>query len=219
MNPPGTGAVPLRTTVPFDSLIQVLSVLCTTRFAELVMHDSKRRPSDRPSEPAMGRQISPNLKAMPVPPQFPTCPDVAYHGEGCADEPSECVSGADTLESSVHLQPYRPRGRTMLHEIVNRHYQEFVSHYEQKYRAFISAGAHRGSLLSNVIPSDRSWSTISAALLCLLTAVSASQCPDSRRCSTWRGGAQCRYARVSSLVCLVDSSAFDDVFVHIGDIE
>ena len=37
-------------------------------------------------------------------------------------------------ESERQNQPYNPRGRTVLHEIVVRHYQDFVRGYEEKYR-------------------------------------------------------------------------------------
>ena len=44
------------------------------------------------------------------------------------------MSAADTLESRAQVQPYYPRGRTIFHEIVGRHCQDFVAEYEQKYR-------------------------------------------------------------------------------------
>jgi hypothetical protein len=59
------------------------------------------------------------------------------------------VSAADTLESSVQVQPYHPRGRTILHEIIDRHHHDFVSVHEQKYRE--TYGDYRFERINRVI--------------------------------------------------------------------
>ncbi len=59
------------------------------------------------------------------------------------------MSSVDALETRTQNQPYHPRGRTILHEIVGRHYQEFVGEYEEKYRE--TYGDWRFELIDRVI--------------------------------------------------------------------
>jgi len=51
--------------------------------------------------------------------------------------------------SRAQVQPYHPRSRAMLHEIVERHYQDFISEYEQRYRE--TYGGYRFERIDRVV--------------------------------------------------------------------